>query len=291
MSYRPRWRTGALLLLAALASGCGAELGAPIEVQPFRIVAADGAPAWSPDGTRIAYFHSVGSVNGISLVDTAGVVTQQILGGDWGYPDWSPDGTRLAISKGNVIYTVQPTGADPQAIATGGYRPRWSPSGSELAFQSFDTTGTGRIAIVSRDGTRLRLLTPSGIESWREPDWSPDGTRLLHVRYFPYWPDSSSRDDIFVVDSTGHSEQRLTQDLSVNATPTWSPDGQWIAWSKGGTIWIMKPDGTEAHALIYGDEPAWSPDSRRIAFSQVTGNVVRLYAIDPATLRVRQLTR
>ena len=77
----------------------------------------------------------------------------------------------------------------------------------------------------------------------------------------------------------------------VDGTPAWSPDGQWIAWSKAGTIWLMKPDGTEARALIYGDEPSWSPDSRRIAFSQVTFNVVRLYAIDPATLRIHQITR
>ena len=177
MSRRPRWRTSGLLLLAALVSGCGAELGAPIEVQPFRIVSADGAPTWSPDGARIAYFHSVGSVDGIWLVDTAGVAPQLVLGGDWGYPDWSPDGTRLAISRGNAIYSVKPTGDDLQAITIGGYRPRWSPAGNELAFQSFDTTGTGSIAIVSRDGTKLRLLSPSGIESWREPDWSPDGAR------------------------------------------------------------------------------------------------------------------
>jgi TolB protein len=224
-------------------------------------------------------------------VDTAGSAKHQILGGDWQFPDWSPDGTRLAISLGNVIYSVKRTGDDLQAITSAGYRPRWSPTGNELAFQSFDTTGTGRVGIVSREGTGLRWLTPSGIESWLEPDWSPDGTRLVHRRYFPYWPDSSSRDDIYVVDSTGHAEQRLTQDGGVNAEPAWSPDGQWIAWSKSGTIWLMKSDGTEARALIYGDGPSWSPDSRRIAFSQLTFNVVRLYAIDPATLRIRQITQ
>ena len=53
----------------------------------------------------------------------------------------------------------------------------------------------------------------------------------------------------------------------------------------------MKPDGTEAHYLTDGDLPSWSPDSRQIAFSLYNWNGFgSLFAIDIATLRIRQIT-
>ena len=289
MRTRSRWRTSGLLLLATLASGCGAEVGGPLEVQPFTIDSSDLDPAWSPDGARIAYqrYRRSPFTQGIWIVDTAGVSTHQVLNGGWAHPDWSPDGTRLATS--NIgIYTVKLAGDSLRAVTTKGSRPRWSPTGNQLVFQTIDSTGIQSISIVSRDGTRLRSLAPTGIESWWEPDWSPDGTRLVHMRELS----RSSGWEIFVMDTTGQAEQRLWPDRYLNAAPTWSPDGQWIAWSRrenGGTIWLMKPDGTEAHALTQGEGPSWSPDSRRIVFS--AGLFPRLFAIDLATLRIHQITQ
>ncbi len=281
------------LVLSALAFGCGADITVPIHFEPFEIKSSDSAPAWSPDGSRIGYLHYQPPLAmSIRLVDTAGVATHQVLTGTWGYLDWSPDGTHLAISKGSGIYSVKPTGDSLQMITTVGFAPRWSPASNELAFQTYDTTGTGTIWIVSRDGTGLRSLAPTGTESWSDPDWSPDGTRLVHVRR----PSTSGQSDIFVMDTTGNAGQRLATDTNEDHGPAWSPDGQWIAWSSGtfssaGELWLMKSDGTGAHALTYGGEPSWSPDSRRIVFTLLTFNVIRLFTIDIATLRVRQITR
>jgi Tol biopolymer transport system component len=93
------------------------------------------------------------------------------------------------------------------------------------------------------------------------------------------------------MDTTGHAEQRLTTDLGC-LDATWSPDGQWIAYTVAPNgIFLMKPDGTEAHYLTEGNNPSWSPDSRRIAFSLYNWNGFgSLFAIDIATLRIRQIT-
>jgi Tol biopolymer transport system component len=193
-------------------------------------------------------------------------VGPQVLSGEWDEPDWSPDGTRLATTYAATkgIYSVQTTGGGLKAITSKGSRPRWSPTGNELAFESFDTTSTGTIWIVSQDGTGLRALAPTGVESWRDPDWSPDGTRLVHVRQ----PSPAAGGAVFVMDTTGHAEQRLTTDNGY-MDPTWSPDGQWIAYVLSpGSIYLMKPDGTEAHYLTDGVTPSWSPELRRIVFSQ-----------------------
>ncbi len=285
-----RWRIGALLLPAALAAGCGVAVPVNIGpiVQPETLWNAD-SPAWSPDGSRIAYsryLRGSPSTTGIWIVDTAGVVGPQVLQGEWHETDWSPDGTRLAISH-QGIHSVLVTGGGLQAITTQGSRPRWSPTGNELAFQTFDTTGTGSIWIVSQDGTGLRSLAPTGTESWRDPDWSPDGARLVHVRQSP-----DSGGAIFVMDTTGHAEQRLTTDMGYS-DPTWSPDGQWIAYTLSpGHIFLMKPDGTGAHYLTDGDLPSWSPDSRRLVFGLYNWNGFGfLSAIDIETLRVSQITQ
>jgi Tol biopolymer transport system component len=278
------WRSSGLLLLTALAAGCGAEVGDPTHIEPVSTKSSASAAAWSPDGRQVAFVrYRRGTTPGIWVVDTTGVGPHPILAGSWGFLDWSPDGTRLAISAAAGIYTVKLNGDSLKQITTTGYAPRWSPDGRELAFQTRDTTGIGTIWIVSRDGTGLRSLAPPGTDSWGDPDWSPDGTHLVHIRRSV----STGLSDVYVMDTTGHAEQRLTMSESVQLGPAWSPDGKWIAWSNGTTIelWIMRPDGTEAHMLTSGGDLSWSPDSRRIAYSLPAFETTYLVAIDIVTLR------
>ena len=285
------WR--GLLLLSALASGCGA-VTAPLDFDvddiDLSIVVSDTGPAWSPDGAHVAYAHAVQSLQGIWLVDTAGSNAHQILAGDWVDVDWSPDGTHLVVG-GNGIHLATASGGGVQQLTTDGNLPRWSPAANRIAFQRVDTSGVRSIGLVSPDGSGLRSLAPPDSESWGEPNWSPDGMRLVHVRRL-----SNGQSDLFVMDTTGSAVVRLTSEAGDDFGPAWSPDGQWIAWSIGtfspaNQLWIMKSDGTEARMLTYGGDPSWSPDSRRIAFNVLQFNVVRVCVIDIATSRIVQITR
>ena len=80
----------------------------------------------------------------------------------------------------------------------------------------------------------------------------------------------------------GHSDREERHLLpfvsSGPQSPTWSPDGRWIAFSMRGDIWKVPADGGDAVAITSGPayhfDPAWNPDGTRIAFSfQATGNL------------------
>jgi TolB protein len=289
--------------LALALAGCAnnKKITAPISAV---IPASDSAPSWSPDGTRIAFAHTSGTVEtddraGIYVIDAEGGAPSQILAGPYAYPDWSPDGRQLAVTDRHLydwtggIFTITATGDSLKKITfVPGYGVKWSPDGRTLAFQTYDATSVYRLWLIASDGSNLRILNPTGSESWFEPDWSPDGSRLAHVRSGA----GLTQSEVFVMDATGHTAQRLTHDGFEARYPVWSPDGQWIAWGSwhGDTaeLWLMKSDGTGAHKIANGLWPAWAPDSRRIAYTaaETWNGTYRLFTIDCSTSEIRQLT-
>lgn len=146
------------------------------------MVIAGQLPAWSPDGTQIAYVS-----NGIYVVNADGTGAHKVSPGPPAamdnslYPTWSPDGSRIAfLSGGGDVALVKVTGTGAHGISpVGAYRPAWSPDGSRLAFQVVASPG---IYSVNTDGTAYGVLVNPG-GTLGDPTWSPDASQLVFTVY------------------------------------------------------------------------------------------------------------
>lgn len=153
----------------------------------------DDQPAWSPDGTRIAFRSFRTQREGdIWIMDADGgnqrILTTDPLPGvtDERTPAWSPDGGRLAyisnVGGNRDLWTMAVDGSDPQRLViTEGLEaePAWSPDGAVIAYRYSSPVDGSHIRLVPATGGEPVTLAPAGEQ--RMPAWSPDGARLVFV--------------------------------------------------------------------------------------------------------------
>ena len=103
--------------------------------------------------------------------------------------------------------------------------------------------------------------------------------------------------EIYVMDSNGGNQVRLTDDPAVDWYPTWSPDGDRIAFVSDRDsifrIYVMDSDGRKLMQLTKGSddsEPAWSPDGAKIAFTRSKGRKEQVWVMDADGQNQVQLT-
>ena len=90
--------------------------------------------------------------------------------------------------------------------------------------------------------------------------------------------------DILTINPDGSGIVNLTNNPQRESTPAWSPDGQRIAYSRGG-LWVMDADGSNQTRLTdSGIDPAWNPDGTKIAFYEELD--VAIYVLDLMTTEV-----
>jgi hypothetical protein len=198
----------------------------------------DYGPAWSPDGTRIAFvrFHADGSDVYVMCADGSHVRALTPGDGHYGAASWSPDG---------------------RGIVLGG-------------FGSSRDGHQGELFVMQADGTSLEQLTHN---PWNDmaPDWSPDGLTIAFASH------RDGNTDLYLMDPDGTNERRLTQNEARDTMPAWSPDGSWIVFvsnrpQRDQDLFLIRPDGTGLTRLTHNDAldwaPAWSPDGTSVAFTR-----------------------
>ena len=192
-------------------------------------------------------------------------------------PRVSPDGKRIAYSnttgsdRSIYIYDLS-SSASPRRLTFGGRSrfPVWSADGLRVAFQS-DRDGDLAIFWQRADGTDAgeRLTRPEAGTSHLPNAWSPHGDALVYTVF----KDSVYSAWLFSV------RERKAQPLSGVTTPvgggmpqpSFSPDGQWLAYRSygtGSTIHVQPLPATGAkYQITSGSSPVWSRDGKKLFFA------------------------
>jgi len=179
-----------------------------------------------------------------------------------------PDGSRRErLTSDQVSYSV----------------PVVSPDGQSIAVASYIGGGWNGIYLLDRFGKgHVKVVGNSNFDGF--PAWSPDGTKIafrstLHGPYGDYGR-------IFIVNRDGTGLRQLTPEVAAtdykfDDSPSWSPDGKQLVFSRSGVLFLINADGTGLISTgVQGEVPAWSPDGTEIAFGSIGGGGDGLWAMD-----------
>lgn len=263
---------------------------------------SDTQPLWSPDKKSITFVsQGLGDVEGnidINVVDAKGEEIARLTNapGSDSMHLWSPNGGRIAFISHRddqpEIYLMDANGSNFTRVTFDEDEPEiydWSPDGEWLAFSLKGPDVEDGIFVRNPDGVNLRQLTATKDYDAR---WSPNGSQLVVT---------SERDDnaeIYVMDSNGSDQTRLTHNTSDDSQPAWSPDGKMIAYvsARDGNaeIYVMMADGSNQRRLTFNEaadeKPVWSRDGKHIAFVSFVYGTGEIFVMDADGNNQKRLT-
>ena len=194
-----------------------------------RFGGTNSAPAFSSDGTKLAFSSSRSGDPEIYVVD--------------------------ANTGGGMKRLTNVKGPDTS--------PTWNPkTNAQIAFVS-GRTGLPQIYTMDADGSNVQKMSDQGYAI--SPSWSPNGQFLAFAWMRHYGPGAPGAQDIYIMDVASHQWVQLTHDGGRNDFPSWSADGRHIVFqsSRSGRdeIWSMLADGSQQTQLTNNGSnsmPNWS---------------------------------
>jgi tol-pal system beta propeller repeat protein TolB len=186
----------------------------------------EGAPAWTPDGSRIAFASDRDGnweiydvrLDGTQLRRLTNDPAQDLA------PVYSPDGRTIvfASDRGGSdelhLFSMNAEGTDTRRITSGASEaaPDFSPDGTRIAYVS-QTSGEADIWVADADGSNARSVSSEARVFEYTPRWSPDGEWIAYERYGREYP------DLFLIRADGSGRRRLTDTGSYAGAPGWRP--------------------------------------------------------------------
>ncbi|MGH2525410.1 MAG: hypothetical protein ACRDG2_01570 [Actinomycetota bacterium] len=243
--------------------------------------ASEEEPAWSPDGSRIAF-----------AIREPEDTTSYVIG--------------AMDSDGSNKVEIAATRLEPRTPVT---YPSWSPDGTEIAFAAYGDGGG--IYVAPLGGGAVRRLTTAGpprthVDS--EPRGAPDGTSIVFVRWI-LGSEEANEYQIVQVAADGGDPMVLARfapgDVAGEEVRgiSWSPDGTRLAFTTRGSIHLLDPATGETREIVacealgcedttdvFTNSTSWSPDGRRISFSAWTKLPNGASAADPPVIHVATLS-
>lgn len=251
-------------------------------------------PQWSPDGRVVAFTSArkEGKSN-IYLLRMSGGEAEQLtdVKSSVAAFAWSPDGKRIAFTMTDAKTE------DEEKQNKGKDDWRWVDENLKL----------GRLHVVpvekNAEGKRETKKVLDGDWHITDFDWSPDGSRIVfsHTKTPKVndWPTS----DVSVVDVASGRVTALASTGAAETLPVFSPDGKQVAlvisdvpprWARSGVVSVVPAGGgaPRSFAASHDGQPdiiGWSADGKRIFFSEARGTGTRIYSLDVAANRIREL--
>jgi TolB protein len=247
----------------------------------------------SPDGKKIAFdtnrltsgavcgVLTYNNISDLFLMNTDG--TGQTLLTRGSSATWSPDSKTIAFHASASYYASG--GVESGCpIRRGPGSPGSATSDSDIFVVNADEVANAESVLAKTQLATNITNSPDMIED--DPDWSPDGQRIVFTSHsVTDAPDPSDQAEIFVMNPDGTGLQQLTSNAEEERGPAWSPDGTRIVFicrigaetdpAADFEICVMNADGSGVVQLtgntVFDGTPTFSPDGQQILFHRTVG--------------------
>jgi Tol biopolymer transport system component len=223
-----------------------------------------GFADWSSDDSKVIY-----SKNRNTSTDEKDLVLFDFNTGNKTTLTQSGNNYSPKFSPGNKIAYCQQTDAAPNLylmnidgtnkhLIAAGSSPEWSPDGGRIAFVG--GVGGPQIFVSGANGSDIRQLTTASLPSWDTgfppfgnyyPKWTPDGKKIVYQSEI----NDNGQPEIYIMNSDGSNQIRLTYSGTRNETPEITSDGRFILFTSnrvpefGSEIYVMDIDGANQYPL------------------------------------------